>query len=160
MKISPRLALVIIASLFALPLVLAWLLYSGTIEYRPVETRNFGMLVQPPAPMLIEDFEKDDRVSVRRDELREHWVVVYVAPDPCSERCLQDVTALRQVHRAAGGASDVITEGVRFLSEGVVDHRQFHGLRSALQELLQFVYPALPHTYRADGRQNTVAHLQ
>lgn len=131
MKISPRLALVIIASLFALPLVLAWLMYSGTIEYRPVETRNFGMLVQPPAPMLIEDFEKDDRVSVRRDELREHWVVVYVAPDPCSERCLQDVTALRQVHRAAGRNQSRI----RLLAVG----------RGAADRSgdLQAVYPAL-----------------
>ena len=102
MKISPRLALVIIAALFALPLVGAWLMYSGTIDYRPVETRNFGTLVQPPVPMLIESLDVGNAGAGVLDELREHWVVVYVAPDPCDEACLQEAAALRQVHRAAG----------------------------------------------------------
>ena len=98
MKISPRLALVIIAALFALPLVAAWLMYSGAIDYQPVETRNLGTLVEPPVPMRIEDIETPTTL----EELQEHWVVVYLAPDPCDEACLQQAAALRQVHRAAG----------------------------------------------------------
>ena len=41
-RISPRLALVIIASMFLLPLALAWLMYSGALEFNPVSTRNLG----------------------------------------------------------------------------------------------------------------------
>ena len=52
--ISPRLALVIIASLFILPLALAWLMYSGVIDYDPVETRNLGKLVEPPVPVSFD----------------------------------------------------------------------------------------------------------
>ena len=48
MKISPRLALVIIASLFALPLVLAWLMYSGTIEYL-----SLIHISEPTRPILV-----------------------------------------------------------------------------------------------------------
>ncbi|MBT8052092.1 MAG: hypothetical protein HKO85_04320 [Xanthomonadales bacterium] len=102
MKISPRLALVIIAALFAFPLVAAWLMYSGAIEFRPVETRNFGTLVQPPEPMLIANVETLDSEATSLAELREHWIVVYMVPDPCLETCLQQAAALRQVHRAAG----------------------------------------------------------
>ena len=44
-KLSPRIALLIIAALFIVPLVFAWLKYSGTIAYQPAHTRNLGNLV-------------------------------------------------------------------------------------------------------------------
>ena len=41
-KLTPRIALVLIAALFVLPLAVAWMMYTGTIDYRPGSTRNFG----------------------------------------------------------------------------------------------------------------------
>ena len=101
--LSPRVILVVIASLFVLPLALAWLMYTGTIEYRPVSTRNLGVLVQPPVPLSWDGA----RLSGAPDQLPSdafgrHWLVLHAVPTPCGDACLRAVTDLRQVHRAAG----------------------------------------------------------
>jgi hypothetical protein len=49
-QLPPRVALVIIAAIFILPLVAAWLMFTGVIEFRPGATRNLGQLV-PPRPI-------------------------------------------------------------------------------------------------------------
>jgi hypothetical protein len=106
MNISPRASLVIIAAMFLLPLLLAWFMYNGTIAYKPSVTRNFGQLVEPPLPLDWEDavmLPGDDPASPNAaDAFIDHWVILYRVPDSCLETCLQEVTALRQIHRASG----------------------------------------------------------
>ena len=106
MKISPRASLVIIAAIFLLPLLLAWFMYTGTIDYRPAATRNFGQLVEPPVPLNWTDalmFAGGDTPGLTADEaFSDHWVILYPVPGPCLEDCLQAVSDLRQIHRAAG----------------------------------------------------------
>lgn len=99
---SPRLALVIIASLFILPLALAWLMYSGVIDYDPVETRNLGELVEPPVPVSFETLEWYGPENSGDRTLEGHWVILYALPETCADPCLEQATSLRQVHRAAG----------------------------------------------------------
>lgn len=65
---SPRIALLTIAALFFLPLVLAWLMYTGTIEFRPHSTRNLGELVQPPLPVSWASVRLDDAAAGRAEE--------------------------------------------------------------------------------------------
>jgi len=106
MKISPRASLVIIAAIFLLPLLLAWFMYTGTIDYRPAATRNFGQLVEPPVPLNWTDalmLAGGDSPGLTADEaFSDRWVVLYPVPGPCLDDCLQAVTDLRQIHRAAG----------------------------------------------------------
>ena len=108
-SLSPRLALLIIAALFVLPLVLAWLMYSGSVDFKPGSTRNLGKLVVPPVPI-------DWKVTVRQaDEadltaefeqgggiFNELWVILRPVPADCADSCLKKVTDLRQIHRASG----------------------------------------------------------
>lgn len=105
-RLSPRTSLVIIAALFLLPLALAWFMYSGTIEYKPSSTRNFGQLVEPPLPMAWEDTGLMPGAvksgSGAAQVFDDHWVILYALPDPCLETCLGEVTSLRQIHRASG----------------------------------------------------------
>ena len=101
-KLSPRIALVIIAGLFVLPLALAWLMYSGTIDYQPAETRNLGALVEPPVPTAFASLEVRDPAGQADGDWSEHWLVLYATPEPCEAACLADAEGLRQVHRAAG----------------------------------------------------------
>ena len=97
-RISPRVALLIIAAMFVLPLVAAWLMYSGVIDYRPGTTRNLGELVTPPRPIdWGEAVAQEDA-----DDLLSHWTVLHVLESACGPECIETVTALRQVHRAAG----------------------------------------------------------
>ena len=101
-RLSPRLALVIITLIFILPLAAAWLMYSGVIELQPVSTKNLGQLVQPPVPVDRELLTAVAGSPHPAGELDQHWGIVHDLPAVCADECLQAVTALRQVHRAAG----------------------------------------------------------
>ena len=104
-RISPRLALVIIAAMFVLPLALAWLMYNGTIEFKPGTTRNLGELVRPAIPISWEEgIEPFDAASTEQagQAFPEHWVILHAVAYPCAEPCIEAVTGIRQVHRASG----------------------------------------------------------
>ena len=103
-RLSPRVALLVIAAMFLLPLALAWLMYSGTIEFKPASTRNLGQLVEPPLPLSWENARLDSPGSQEPAVavFGEHWTVLYTLAAPCAEACIEQVTGLRQVHRAAG----------------------------------------------------------
>lgn len=94
-KRSPRVLLVVIAAMFLLPLLLAWFMYTGAIDYKPGTTRNHGQLVTPPLPLSWDEIEGGEA-------FREHWVILHAVPDPCSSECISQVSALRQIHRASG----------------------------------------------------------
>ena len=99
---SPRVALVVIASIFILPLVLAWLMFSGIIEYRPESTRNRGSLVQPPVPVSWAGVYETGAASETEETFGEHWLILHAVTDPCDTACLEAITGLRQVHLALG----------------------------------------------------------
>jgi hypothetical protein len=106
--LSSRTALVLIAAMFILPLVLAWLMQSGAIDFKPESARNLGDLVEPPVPA---DWEESLIFvpainNASRDELSvffdRHWVILHVIPSPCPSSCLEAISALRQIHKASG----------------------------------------------------------
>lgn len=101
-RLSPRVSLLIIASLFLLPLILAWLMYSGTIDYQPATTRNLGQLVTPPRAVKLSALSALPATGPSLEDLDEHWVVLHVVAADCGKDCLDAVAGLRQVHRAAG----------------------------------------------------------
>jgi hypothetical protein len=102
-KLTPRLALIIIAALFFLPIVLAWLMYSGAIEFQPQATRNLGRLVRPPLPIDWGGVQRDGEASEPVAAMfAGHWLILHAVPGPCLEDCLRDIAELRQVHLAAG----------------------------------------------------------
>jgi hypothetical protein len=100
------LSLLFISALFFLPLALAWMMYTGTIDFQPAATRNLGELVQPPMPIdwdseviwlsPVENGESPAEVFL------EHWVILHVVEAPCDDVCMRQITSLRQVHKAAG----------------------------------------------------------
>ncbi len=130
-RMTPRIALVIIALLFILPLAVAWLMYSGTIDFKPTKTRNLGELVQPPVAVELDELLGPESGAGSLTELSGHWIVVHVLAEPCDDSCLQAVAGLRQVHRAAGRNQDRIR--LLLLSRG--------RLQNELTERLLQVYP-------------------
>jgi hypothetical protein len=101
-RTSPRTALVVIAGMFLLPLVLAWLMFSGLIEFRPASTRNLGLLVEPPVPVAWSAVHLDGAAGFSTDDFAGHWLVLHAVPRPCDDSCIAAVVALRQVHQASG----------------------------------------------------------
>jgi len=110
--LSPRAALLVIAGMFLLPLVLAWLMYSGTIDFKPESTRNLGQLVEPPVSISWEDIDLlppafqemggGEAGEETTQIFNEHWVILHAVPEPCDENCLREISAFRQIHLASG----------------------------------------------------------
>ena len=108
-SLSPRLALLIIAAMFLLPLLLAWLMYSGSLDFKPTSTRNLGTLIKPPVPVdwtVTVLLSGETNLTVNPGQgigiFDEHWVILQPVPAGCDDSCLKEVSNLRQIHRASG----------------------------------------------------------
>jgi len=107
--ISPRLTLLIIAAMFLLPLLLAWLMHNGPLHFEPASTRNLGTLVEPPLPIdwnVVLSLESEQKTGTAPhaaiEALLEHWVILFPVPARCHDSCEQHVISLRQIHLASG----------------------------------------------------------
>jgi hypothetical protein len=108
-SLSPRLALLIIAAMFLLPLLLAWLMYSGSLDFKPASTRNLGTLIEPPVPIdwtVTALLSGETKLAANPEQgigvFDEHWVILQLVPAGCDDSCLKRVSNLRQIHRASG----------------------------------------------------------
>jgi cytochrome oxidase Cu insertion factor (SCO1/SenC/PrrC family) len=109
--LTPRTTLVIIAAMFLLPLVLAWLMYTGVLDFQPESTKNRGVLVSPPIPFdwrLANSLSETGSTPARFGNLSEHWVVLYPLDGACDSECERHLFSLRQVHLASGRHRDRI----------------------------------------------------
>lgn len=107
-QLESRAALGVITALFVFPLALAWMMWSGVINFDPGSGRNLGELVQPPIHVDLEnhlDLERpmtNDGSNETSALFEGHWAILHVVPTPCSPGCLDIITTLRQIHRASG----------------------------------------------------------
>lgn len=118
-----RTKLILLATLFAAPVIFSTLLY--TVGWRPERIVNYGELVQPPRPLPEIGVHDIDRNAV---ELRKKWTMVYFAPTACAETCRQNLYKMRQVHAAQGRESNRIQRVV------IVDADRAHWLVSVRAE--------------------------
>lgn len=93
--ISPKLTLALLGIMFLVPLTVAWLMYSGVIDYRPGTSVNRGILVDPPVRAEVPE-------SFAESGLAEHWVLTYIIPPDCNDACREQLHGLGQIHRALG----------------------------------------------------------
>lgn len=108
-SLSPRLALLVIAAVFLLPLLLAWLTYGGLLEFKPTSTRNLGTLVEPLVPIdwtATVVLSGETNLAAKLEQaivvFDQHWVILHPVPAGCDDSCLKKVSDLRQIHLASG----------------------------------------------------------
>ena len=87
-----QLTLLGIFALFFGPLLLVMLMRSSWWQYQPSGLKNKGHLVQPPVHLSLEQTQ----------DMEGKWLILYVLDQPCEQDCIENVTALRQIHRAVG----------------------------------------------------------
>lgn len=95
---SNRLMLLLIAGAFVLPIVVAWLLASGLLGWRPLELVNHGALLNPPID--VTQVPHDAASNPLRELPPADWAVVYVDDRPCDDACrklLAELSAIRLV---------------------------------------------------------------
>jgi hypothetical protein len=100
-SVAPKVTLLVILAMFTLPLILAWMMNSGSIPYQPGNTVNQGRLVSPVVPL---DWSGVEPIAGTQASTgySGFWVILYAVPVVCNALCLESVTMLRQVHRASG----------------------------------------------------------
>lgn len=87
-----QLTLLGIFALFFGPVLLVMLMRSSWWQYQPSGLKNQGQLVQPPVHLSLDQTQ----------DINGKWLILYVLDRPCDLGCIENVTALRQIHRAAG----------------------------------------------------------
>lgn len=92
--------LIIVFFVFLIPVLLAILLHSQWLEWRPAGTRNHGELIEPVVPLGPFELAGDRGRVLRLDDLLGRWQLVHLAPGGCDETCLDTLYWLRQVRTA------------------------------------------------------------
>ena len=133
-----QLTLLGIFALFFGPLLLVMMMRSSWWQYQPGGLKNQGLLVQPPVKLSLNQTEAIDN----------KWLILYVLDQPCDQGCIENVTALRQIHRAAGRNAEHLA--IALLSSSRTDP----ALRSRLEE----IYPAF--NFMVDTDQTALGTLE
>lgn len=136
-SITPRTMLLILAAMFLLPLVLAWLMYTGVIDFQPESASNKGLLVSPPVPLdwrRTNPVQTDAPPSATNESSLEHWVVLHPVEGDCDKHCESRLSSIRQVYLASGRQRDRIRLVVLFL--GPPADGAIRKIRSIYQEFI------------------------
>jgi len=108
-----------IFALFLGPVILVVLMRTSWWQYQPAGMKNHGQLVQPPVHLNL----------VQTQNTENKWLVLYLLDPPCDKECIEDVTALRQIHRAVGRNNEHLA--IALLSKT----KTASGLRSRLESI-------------------------
>lgn len=128
-RTSNRLMLLLIAGMFVLPILIAWLLASGRVDWRPATLTNHGTLIAPPIDLST--LPTSEASAPLRALPPADWALLYVSDRACDASCL---TVLREL----GAMRMVIGKnGTRLSVFGLFAERQ------ADTEVRQIVDPAL-----------------
>lgn len=98
-----RRKLLLLATLFALPMVVAYVLYFG--GWRPAAFGNHGELVQPARALEDVALARLDGAAVHLGELRGRWALIAFSAAECLGPCERNLVKMRQVIAAQGKAS-------------------------------------------------------
>jgi cytochrome oxidase Cu insertion factor (SCO1/SenC/PrrC family) len=99
MRLTPRAKLLLLVSLFMLPIVASLVAYRF---FRPEPTANYGELLLPPATVTSHVFGRDGGDRFGFSDLRDKWVLVASDSGACAAPCVDKLATMRQVRLALG----------------------------------------------------------
>ena len=91
-----RRQLLFLASLFFVPLLVAFWLYYGGSSWRPAGGTNQGDLINPAVPLPAVSLAKPDGTRTPVDFLQGQWTIAYLGDGACDERCRKALYLSRQ----------------------------------------------------------------
>lgn len=101
-----RLKLVFIALLFALPVMSAWFVYKNPQLLEGAKTKNYGELISPAVPSLLEDFLTNPEQE-QLQHLKGRWLMLHIDLDGrCNDECDKSVHSMRQLNVLLNKDSD------------------------------------------------------
>ncbi len=106
MAMGKRTPMILVAALFALPIVLAYGLY--WYGWRPAGTMNTGELVASVRPIADVKLRTLQGKDMRFYDFRRKWVLAYFGPASCLDVCERNLYKMRQVRLTQGKNADRI----------------------------------------------------
>jgi hypothetical protein len=103
-KTRSRLTLLLLAALFAAPILVAVVLHASGWE--PTETRNNGELLRPPVELGTPALRRADGDPYEWDPSARRWHVLVVPPPDCTAACVELVAGLDKVWQLQGRRAD------------------------------------------------------
>ena len=120
-KSGNRWVLVALASLFAGPLVLAWVLYFTDV-WRPTGQAHHGVLMQPPQSLVQLSSQLTDAEGQLMDEiLKGKWSLIQVVDGDCTANCAAVKQRIRQVRLALSHRRDRVQRVLVYTGDRVFE---------------------------------------
>lgn len=89
-----------VLALFLTPIIIAVLLNSQWLDWRPGSTKNHGELLEPAVRLPEFEVLSADGETVTRDSIEGQWQLVHYRAAGCDEACMDDLYWMRQVRMA------------------------------------------------------------
>lgn len=161
-RASNRLVLLLIAGVFVLPIIIAWLLTAGVFDWRPQGMLNHGTLFAPPID--LHRLESSPASAPLRELPPADWAIVFVSDDPCDDACraiLAELSAIRLVIGNNGTRVSVFglfaTPQPETAERQLIDPGLVAGIRAGLAA--QAGAPSLPLVGYVDWRGQLMMHF-
>ncbi|MDT8388752.1 MAG: hypothetical protein RQ736_14715 [Thiogranum sp.] len=97
-----RLSLILLFSVFAAPVFLAWMVFYVFPDWRPSGASNHGELVEPLRPLPAFQLGTLSGEAIDETFLRGKWTLVYLHGGSCAKPCIQQLYQIRQARLAQG----------------------------------------------------------
>lgn len=117
----------IVLAVFLAPVVVAVLLNSQWLDWRPDSTRNHGELLEPAVRLPEFSVKSSSGETVTRGALEGQWQLLHYRSAGCNEACLEDLYWLRQIRLAQDRHQPEIA--LMFVTPGQVDERAVEEIR-------------------------------
>ena len=92
-----RSQLLVLAAIFFVPLAVAFWLYYGPNDWRPVGGTNQGDLIDPAVPLGEVTLKRYDGTATTSSDLfAGKWTMAYLGPGHCDDRCRRALYLARQ----------------------------------------------------------------
>ncbi len=126
---SVRLQLLLIATIFGVPLLLAaWMYYSGSVLV-PRNSTNSGAILEPIVS-LAGTLPQSEIHKVAPDQ----WLMLYVNTQPCDDTCSKNLLRLRQIRLMLGNDMNRLSR-VFLHGDSVPDTVLMHDLHAGLKTI-------------------------
>ncbi len=114
-----RASLLLIFSLFAAPVAIAWLLFFVFPGWMPTTTSNHGELVEPARPLPAFRLKTLSGEDLTDSFLQGKWTFLYLHRGPCDDACIQQLYKVRQVRLTQGKNIDRLQRLMLWEAAGV-----------------------------------------
>jgi cytochrome oxidase Cu insertion factor (SCO1/SenC/PrrC family) len=110
--VTARRTLLMLVTVFVLPVVLAWVFARGPSDWRPIKTTNYGVLLRPSLGLSSHGVRDDTGAALAVDAVGGDWFLVVLHNTACTEPCRRWVQLAEYVQIAVGRDTPRVTVAV------------------------------------------------